>query len=76
MDYRLSYSGDRVWKHTKGVELKHLRDDLVGDGRRDMVGLSQARRENGYLLEPGRMSQIRFRFKKIEYLYDYSPLGL
>lgn len=75
MDYRHSYAGDRIWKHTKGIDLKNLQMDLLGEGREESFGRVRPRRENGYLLAPKRMAEVKSMYDRINYKYKYSIVG-
>jgi hypothetical protein len=76
MDYRHSYAGDKIWKYTKGIDLKNLRKDLTGQDRSEMFGLVRPRRENGYILAPARMKEVKDRYNMIKYKYTYSIGGV
>jgi hypothetical protein len=76
MDYRHSYAGDKIWRHTKGIDLKNLKADLLGEGREEMFGRTRPRRENGFLLTPERMAQVQTKYQMLNYKYNYSVGGI
>lgn len=74
MDYRHTYAGDKIWKYTKGLNLKLLKQDLTGENREEMFGRTRPRRESGYLLPPEKIKEVQKRYRNID-IKNYSKIG-